>query len=43
VAESVTTIGEQTATATDTSGTYRSFEDVMNPNDDGISLDVFVD
>jgi len=43
VAESVTTIGEQTATATDTSGTYRSFEDVMNPHDDGISLDVFVD
>jgi fatty acid CoA ligase FadD9 len=43
VAESVTTFGEQTATATDTSGTYRSFEDVMNPHDDGISLDVFVD
>jgi fatty acid CoA ligase FadD9 len=42
VAESVTTLGEQTATAADTSGTYRSF-DVMNPHDDGISLDVFVD
>ncbi|MCV7164042.1 carboxylic acid reductase [Mycobacterium stomatepiae] len=38
VAESVTTLGEQTATA----GEYRSF-DVMNPHDDGISLDVFVD
>ncbi|ULP42707.1 carboxylic acid reductase [Mycobacterium lentiflavum] len=38
VAESVTTLGEQTATA----GEFRSF-DVMNPHDDGISLDVFVD
>ncbi|MEZ0351334.1 carboxylic acid reductase [Mycobacterium sp. pR1184] len=38
VAESVTTLGEQTATT----GEYRSF-DVMNPHDDGISLDVFVD
>ncbi|MEM6105476.1 carboxylic acid reductase [Mycobacterium sp. 050272] len=38
VAESVTTLGEQTAAA----GEYRSF-DVMNPHDDGISLDVFVD
>ncbi|CDO86347.1 oxidoreductase [Mycobacterium triplex] len=38
VAESVTTLGEQTATV----GEYRSF-DVMNPHDDGISLDVFVD
>ncbi len=38
VAESVTTLGEQTATARE----YRSF-DVMNPHDDGISLDVFVD
>lgn len=42
VAESVTTLGEQTATAAEASGTYRSF-DVMNPHDDGISLDVFVD
>lgn len=42
VAESVTTLGEQTATAADASGTYRSF-DVMNPHDDGVSLDVFVD
>ncbi|QZA17893.1 thioester reductase domain-containing protein [Mycobacterium malmoense] len=38
VAESVTTLGEQT----DASGAFRSF-DVMNPHDDGISLDVFVD
>lgn len=42
VAESVTTLGEQTATATEDSASYRSF-DVMNPHDDGISLDVFVD
>jgi fatty acid CoA ligase FadD9 len=42
VAESVTTLGEQTAMAVDASGSYRSF-DVMNPHDDGISLDVFVD
>jgi fatty acid CoA ligase FadD9 len=42
VAESVTTLGEQTATAADTTGNYRSF-DVMNPHDDGVSLDVFVD
>ncbi|WAC91429.1 carboxylic acid reductase [Mycobacterium sp. Aquia_213] len=42
VAEAVTTLGEQTATATEDSGNYRSF-DVMNPHDDGISLDVFVD
>ncbi|MDM4141777.1 MULTISPECIES: carboxylic acid reductase [Mycobacterium] len=42
VAEAVTTLGEQIATAADTSGVYRSF-DVMNPHDDGISLDVFVD
>ena len=45
VAESVITLGSQTAqmgTAADGSGTYRSF-DVMNPHDDGISLDVFVD
>jgi fatty acid CoA ligase FadD9 len=42
VAESVTTLGEQTATAATGSGEYRSF-DVMNPHDDGISLDVFVD
>ena len=45
VAESVITLGAQTAQmagAADGSGTYRSF-DVMNPHDDGISLDVFVD
>ncbi len=42
VAESVTTLGEQTATAAQDSGRYRSF-DVMNPHDDGVSLDVFVD
>jgi fatty acid CoA ligase FadD9 len=42
VAESVTTLGEQTASAAEASGNYRSF-DVMNPHDDGISLDVFVD
>jgi fatty acid CoA ligase FadD9 len=42
VAESITTLGEQTATAAEDSGGYRSF-DVMNPHDDGISLDVFVD
>jgi fatty acid CoA ligase FadD9 len=42
VAESVTRLGEQTPTATDATETYRSF-DVMNPHDDGISLDVFVD
>lgn len=42
VAEAVTTLGEQIATAAEDSGTYRSF-DVMNPHDDGISLDVFVD
>jgi fatty acid CoA ligase FadD9 len=40
VAESITTIGEQCA-ATPSWG-FRSF-DVMNPHDDGISLDVFVD
>ena len=34
VAEAVTALGEQTG--------YRSF-DVMNPHDDGVSLDVFVD
>ncbi|OBF19238.1 oxidoreductase [Mycobacterium kubicae] len=38
VAESVTTLGEDSAEA----GMYRSF-DVMNPHDDGVSLDVFVD
>jgi fatty acid CoA ligase FadD9 len=38
VAAAVTTLGEQIATTAD----YRSF-DVMNPHDDGISLDVFVD
>jgi fatty acid CoA ligase FadD9 len=42
VAESVTTLGEQTAMAAEVSENYRSF-DVMNPHDDGISLDVFVD
>jgi fatty acid CoA ligase FadD9 len=42
VAEAVTTLGEQIATAAQDSGAYRSF-DVMNPHDDGISLDVFVD
>jgi fatty acid CoA ligase FadD9 len=42
VAEAVTTLGAQTATAAEASGGYRSF-DVMNPHDDGISLDVFVD
>ncbi|OBJ02297.1 oxidoreductase [Mycobacterium sp. 1465703.0] len=42
VAAAVTTLGEQIATAADDSGDYRSF-DVMNPHDDGISLDVFVD
>jgi fatty acid CoA ligase FadD9 len=45
VAESVITLGSQTAQmagAADGSGIYRSF-DVMNPHDDGISLDVFVD
>jgi fatty acid CoA ligase FadD9 len=42
VAEAVTTLGEQTARAADGSGTFRSF-DVMNPHDDGVSLDVFVD
>lgn len=39
VAEAVTTLGTQIAA---TGGEYRSF-DVMNPHDDGISLDVFVD
>jgi fatty acid CoA ligase FadD9 len=42
VAAAVTTLGTQTATAASDSGSYRSF-DVMNPHDDGISLDVFVD
>jgi fatty acid CoA ligase FadD9 len=45
VAESVTTLGEQIATAAEASGVagnYRSY-DVMNPHDDGVSLDVFVD
>jgi fatty acid CoA ligase FadD9 len=36
VAEAITTLGEQT------SGGFHSF-DVMNPYDDGVSLDVFVD
>jgi fatty acid CoA ligase FadD9 len=38
VAESITTLGKQTAA----SPRFRTF-DVMNPHDDGISLDVFVD
>jgi fatty acid CoA ligase FadD9 len=45
VAEAVTTLGEQMAMdtgGTGVSGGYRSF-DVMNPHDDGVSLDVFVD
>ena len=42
VAESVATLGAQTAMAAGDSGRYRSF-DMMNPHDDGISLDVFVD
>jgi fatty acid CoA ligase FadD9 len=42
VTESVTTLGAQIASAAGDSGTYRSF-DVMNPHDDGVSLDVFVD
>jgi len=41
VAESVTILGEQMA-AWEGSANYRSFN-VMNPHDDGISLDVFVD
>jgi fatty acid CoA ligase FadD9 len=41
VAEAVATLSAQTATA-EGSADYRSF-DVMNPHDDGISLDVFVD
>ena len=39
VAESVNALSEQMASS---AGIYRSF-DVMNPHDDGISLDVFVD
>ena len=42
VADAVTTLGLQTATAASDSGVYHSF-DVMNPHHDGISLDVFVD
>jgi fatty acid CoA ligase FadD9 len=45
VAEAVTTLGEQMATAAEdheSAGAFRSY-DVMNPHDDGISLDVFVD
>ncbi|SPM33512.1 oxidoreductase [Mycobacterium rhizamassiliense] len=42
VAESVTKLGELTAISADPSASYRSF-DVMNPHDDGISLDTFVD
>lgn len=40
VAEAVTTLGVQTAA--DPALSFRSF-DVMNPHDDGVSLDVFVD
>jgi fatty acid CoA ligase FadD9 len=40
VSESITTLGEQPAVTA--SWGFRSF-DVMNPHDDGISLDVFVD
>lgn len=45
VAEAVTALGEQIATAAEDSGTAGAFRsyDVMNPHDDGISLDVFVD
>ncbi len=45
IAEAVTALGEQIATGaeeSEPSRTFRSF-DVMNPHDDGISLDVFVD
>ncbi|WP_225327282.1 MULTISPECIES: carboxylic acid reductase [unclassified Mycobacterium] len=43
VAEAVTTLGEQMAAEdADVAGAYRSY-DVMNPHDDGVSLDVFVD
>ncbi|OBH93297.1 hypothetical protein A5678_06625 [Mycobacterium sp. E2733] len=45
VAEAVTALGEQIATVADDAelaGVFRSYE-VMNPHDDGISLDVFVD
>jgi fatty acid CoA ligase FadD9 len=42
VAESVTILGEQIAMAPADAGGYRSF-DMLNPHDDGISLDVFVD
>lgn len=42
VAEAVTTLGEQLARTPEAFGGYRSF-DVMNPHDDGISLDVIVD
>jgi fatty acid CoA ligase FadD9 len=42
VAEAVTTLGAQIASAAAGSQTYRSY-DLMNPHDDGISLDVFVD
>nr|WP_139825716.1 carboxylic acid reductase [Mycobacterium parmense] len=42
VAESVTALGERIASGSGEAGDFRSF-DVMNPHDDGISLDVFVD
>ncbi|MGD1239796.1 carboxylic acid reductase [Mycobacterium seoulense] len=45
VAEAVTALGEQLATAAEDAGPAEAFRsyDVMNPHDDGISLDVFVD
>ena len=45
VAEAVTTLGAQAASASEAAqdaDIYRSY-DLMNPHDDGISLDVFVD
>jgi fatty acid CoA ligase FadD9 len=42
VAELVTTLGDQMATGAEAFAGFHSF-DVMNPHDDGISLDVFVD
>jgi fatty acid CoA ligase FadD9 len=45
VAEAVTTLGAQAAGGSETAeaaDSYRSY-DLMNPHDDGISLDVFVD
>jgi fatty acid CoA ligase FadD9 len=42
VAASVVTLGAQTTQTTQTTRGFRSF-DVMNPYDDGVSLDTFVD